>query len=348
MAGDREDRTEQASARRLQKAREQGDVAISRELSLLAGLAGGAGVVAVQIAAAGNAPVAWFARMLARSGGGTAGALAEAGRTILEVAAPAALGATAAVAGAIVMQTGFLLRAEVLQPDLARISPGRGIARLFSVETLLHSAKSLIKLAVLMACLWMELRRLVPVLALTARWPPAEVLGLLVREAARLLLLLAGLQAALAAADVFIVHLRHAAKHRMTRQEQRDEHKETEGNPQVKQAQRRIARQRARRRMIAAVRTATVVVVNPEHYAVALAYTRGSSGAPKLVAKGLDELAERIRREARDCNIPIVANPPLARALYRIEIDTEIPVEHFRAVAEIIAYIWRLRARPRL
>ncbi len=101
--------------------------------------------------------------------------------------------------------------------------------------------------------------------------------------------------------------------------------------------------------MMAAVPRATVVVTNPTHYAVALAYERGARGAPRLVAKGADEIASRIRDLARAHRIPLVANPPLARALYRVDIDTEIPAEHFKAVAEIIAYVWRLRSRrPRL
>jgi len=97
--------------------------------------------------------------------------------------------------------------------------------------------------------------------------------------------------------------------------------------------------------MMASVPKAAVVVTNPTHYAVALAYDRGARGAPRVVAKGADEVAAKIREVARESRVPIVANPPLARALYRVELDTEIPAEHFKAVAEIIAYIWRMRSR---
>jgi flagellar biosynthetic protein FlhB len=100
--------------------------------------------------------------------------------------------------------------------------------------------------------------------------------------------------------------------------------------------------------MMAAVPKASVIITNPTHYAVALAYDRGSKGAPRLVAKGADEVAARIRDLAREHRIPIVANPPLARALFRVDIDTEIPAEHFRAVAEVIAFIWRMRGKARL
>jgi flagellar biosynthetic protein FlhB len=108
---------------------------------------------------------------------------------------------------------------------------------------------------------------------------------------------------------------------------------------------RQIRTQRARRRMMAAVPKATVVITNPTHFAVALAYERGSGGSPRIVAKGADEVAARIRKLASESNVPLVANPPLARALFARPLDSEIPAEHFKAVAEIIAYVWRLQAR---
>jgi len=342
------DRTETASARRLEKAREQGDVAISKELTLLAGLAGGTAVLGAQIAAAGSAPAAWFAAMLRHGNMDTGVAMWAAAATILRATLPTAIGSTLAVAGATLLQTGFLLRLAALQPDLSRISPMKGLKRMLSPETLMQAGKSLAKLLVLSFALWLALRRMMPGLAVAARWPTAYLGHRLVIEASRLLLLLAGAQLAIGLADLFFVRLRHAAKMRMTRQEQRDEHKELEGNPLVKQRLRQLARLRAKRRMMAAIRTATVVVTNPTHYAVALTYARGARSAPRVVAKGVDDVADRIRLEAREHRIPMVANPPLARALYRVELDTEIPVEHFKAVAEIVAYIWRLRPRPAL
>jgi flagellar biosynthetic protein FlhB len=158
-------------------------------------------------------------------------------------------------------------------------------------------------------------------------------------------MMMMGAQAAIAGADLLWERFSLARKLRMSRQEQRDEHKDSEGNPQIKQKLRQLARSRARRRMMKAVPKAAVVLTNPTHYAVALAYERGTKSAPRLVAKGADEVAERIRDIAREHRVPIIANPPLARALFRIEIDTEIPPEHFRAVAEIIAYVWRMRAK---
>jgi flagellar biosynthetic protein FlhB len=130
---------------------------------------------------------------------------------------------------------------------------------------------------------------------------------------------------------------------RMSRQDIKEEMRESEGDPQVKARLRQLRLQRARQRMMAAVPRATVVITNPTHYAIALVYDRSAGGAPRVVAKGVDAVAARIRAIAEENNVPLVANPPIARALFRVELDAEIPAEYFQAVAEIIAYVWRLR-----
>jgi flagellar biosynthetic protein FlhB len=153
-------------------------------------------------------------------------------------------------------------------------------------------------------------------------------------------------QAGIAALDLLWVHLRHSRSLRMSRHDILEEHKETEGDPRVKARLKQIRMFRARKRMLAAVPKATVVITNPTHYAVALAYDRGRHAAPRVVAKGVDALAARIREVAEANRIPLVANPPLARALYRVELDADIPAEYYQAVAEIIAYVWRLGRPP--
>ncbi len=125
----------------------------------------------------------------------------------------------------------------------------------------------------------------------------------------------------------------------------RDEIKESEGDPFLKARRLQVARARSRRRMLDAVPKATVVITNPTHYAVALAYERGRDAAPRITAKGVDAMAARIRAAAETHGVPIVPNPPLARALWRLDHDAEVPEEHFKAVAEIIAFVWRLRTR---
>jgi flagellar biosynthetic protein FlhB len=131
----------------------------------------------------------------------------------------------------------------------------------------------------------------------------------------------------------------------MSREDLREEMRESEGDPQVKARLRRIRESRARQRMMAAIPNAAVVITNPTHFAVAIAYQQGEAAAPRLVAKGADEMAARIRAAAEEHGVPIVANPPLARALFRLEVETEIPPEHWQAVAEIISYVWRLQGR---
>ena len=176
---------------------------------------------------------------------------------------------------------------------------------------------------------------------------PGALLDRLARGLLHLAMLVLGAQAIFAGLDLVLVRVRYARRMRMSREEQREETKETEGDPRVKARLRRLRAARARRRIMAAVPTATVVVTNPTHYAVALRYEQGKGGAPRVVAKGMDEVAARIRAIAEENRVPLVANPPLARALYTVELDREVPAEHFQAVAEVIAYVWRLSGRAR-
>ena len=340
-----EDKTEDASQRRIQKAREEGQVAVSRDLSMLVGLTGGLFAIGMQFDQ--HAVTRWLAASLQNVQVTGLFALHQAGMSLLMAAAPSALAASVLYAMATLLQTQFLYRPGAVQPDISKISPLAGIKRMFSMQTVVTVLKSVAKLVVFAVCLWISIRHLLPALPVSPFRPTHNLIALIAAEGAHLALMLLGAQAVIAAADVLWEHHSLAKKLRMTRQEQRDEHKESEGNPQVKAKLRQIARAMAKRRMMKAVPKAAVVLTNPTHYAVALEYERGRSGAPRVVAKGADETAERIREIAREHRVPIIANPPLARALFRVEIDTEIPAEHFKAVAEIIAYVWRLRARAR-
>jgi flagellar biosynthetic protein FlhB len=174
---------------------------------------------------------------------------------------------------------------------------------------------------------------------------PGDLLHLMMRATMSLFIAAMVAFAAIAVLDYQVVRFRHLHKLRMTRQELREEVKESEGDPMIKGRIRSLRMARARRRMMAAVPKAAVVITNPTHYAVALAYDENSQAAPKVVAKGTEAVAARIRALAEESNVPLVSNPPLARALFKLELDTEIPAEHYQAVAEIIAYVWRLRGR---
>ncbi len=257
--------------------------------------------------------------------------------------APALIAATVAGAGAVLVQTQFLLHAGSLQPKMSRINPMAGVKRVFGFNGLVEMVKSLIKLGLLTTAMWIATRGDWTGLVHLMSDSPGGLLSAIGRPAFHLFIAGIVTQGIVAAADIGWVRFRHARDMRMSKQDIRDELKDTDGNPHIKARIQRIRIMRARRRMMEKVPTATVVVTNPTHYAVALAYDRVKNPAPRIVAKGEDSVAARIREIAEKNGIPVIANPPLARALYRLDLDTEIPAEHYKAVAEIIAYLWRLR-----
>lgn len=341
-----EDRTEAPSSRRLEKAREDGNVPLSQELPALAVLGAAAIVLAMAAPGLGRMLVHRLGLMLEHGHAlDPVAAMHSALALAAMAAAPFLLAAILAAVAATVLQTGFLFNGKALMPDLARLSPMRGLKRVFGIAALGNVAKGVVKVVVVGAAAWMVLAGALPVLDQAADWDAGTLAARAMALVARVLLAMLVAQTAIAAADLLFTRIRHWRSLRMSRQEHRDEAKETEGDPQVKGRMRRIRLQRARRRMLAAVPQATVVITNPTHYAVALAYERDSDGAPRIVAKGVDSMAARIREVATQNGVPLVANPPLARALYPHELDRPIPAELFQPVAEIIAYVWKLRGR---
>ena len=264
---------------------------------------------------------------------------------ILRAISPALLAAMLAGAAAVLLQTKFLLHLGALQPKISRTNPMAGLNRVFGFNGLVEVIKSLGKLGLLATAMWTAIRGDWPLLMRLPGESPQALLPLIGRTATHLFIAGVVTQGIVAGTDLMWVRFRHARDLRMSKQDIRDELKDTDGNPHVKARIRRIRVMRARRRMMAQVPGATVVVTNPTHYAVALAYDRVNNPAPRIVAKGSDSVAARIREVAEASGVPIVANPPLARALYRFDLDAEIPADYYKAVAEIIAYVWRLR-RP--
>lgn len=218
---------------------------------------------------------------------------------------------------------------------------------MLGVESLVETGKSLAKLAIVGAAIVTVLRQELPALAMLPLAPLTLLPGLLTSIVTQLLLAVVLAQTVIAGADIFWLWRRHLRQLRMSRTDIKDETKETDGDPAIKLRIRRIRMRRARQRMLTAVQKATVVVTNPTHYAVALTYDAAKSSVPRLVAKGVDLLAERIRETAREHGVPIVANPPLARTLHQLPLDSRIPPELYKAVAELIAYVWRLSGRRR-
>jgi len=343
--GDAEDRQEAASSRRLEKAREDGQVPNSREASGFAAL-----LLAVLAA---TAVLPSMGRDLLRSLRGilergheltpyqALDVLMPSVLVLLPVLAAAALGAAATT----LLQTRGLVSAKGLAPQLSRLSPLAGIKRLVGAEPLIEFLKTLLKMAPVGAAIW-HAGAAPALLETVLHQPAATLLDIVADQGLRLVAATLAAFALLAAADVFLVHFRHLRRLRMSRQDMKEEAKDSEGDPHIKGKQKAIRQQRARQRMMAAVPRAAVVITNPTHYAVALGYDEGSSAAPKILAKGADEVAARIREAARESGVPLVSNPPLARALFKLPLETEIPAEHYQAVAEIIAFVWRARARP--
>ena len=345
---DRDDKTEDPSARRLERARGEGQVPLSPELPALAVLTGAAIVLAMAAPGIGRTLVRRLEVLVAQMHAlSPATAVREAMMAAAAAVLPFLAIAIACAAAATLLQTSFLLHLKAVLPDLARISVAQGLGRVFGPTTLVTAGKSVLKIAVVGTAGWMVLRGALPELSRSADW---DAMTLTARTAALLLRVMIAMlvaQALITIGDILLTRIRHTRSLRMTRQDLRDENKETDGDPLIKARLRRVRMQRARRRMLAAVPNATVVITNPTHYAVALAYARDGDAAPRIVAKGVDSMAARIREVAAEHRVPIVANPPLARALYPHEIDRAIPEAFFAPVAEIIAYVWRLRGTVR-
>jgi flagellar biosynthetic protein FlhB len=347
MAESGEDRTQPATQRRLDRAREEGQVPLSREVPGLAGLAAATVVIMMVGPAMMHGLVGRLAGLLAGSANlDPASALHAALYAAVLFVAPLTFAVMVTSVTSTLLQTGFVLRPNAPFPDLKRISPHTGLGRIYGVGGLVEQLKAFAKFVVLAWAAWFVLSRALPLLHTAVMWYPGQISDHLTRHMLQLMLMLLGAQTVIAGADLAWVRYRHFSGLRMSREEVRQDNKDSDGNPQVKAKIRQLRHARAKQRMMAAVPTATVVVTNPTHYAIALAYERGRPGAPRVVAKGVDEVAARIREIAKDNRVPLVANPPLARALYTVDLDAEIPAEHFKAVAEIIAYIWRLRRRP--
>jgi len=351
MADTGQERTELATPRRRREARERGQVARSVELSSFLVL------LASLLALAALAPQ--LGRGLGRFLVGgidaaftvslDAGTLPILSRLwvgeALRLLAPLWLILLVVGIAASVAQVGFSVNGALLAPKPERIDPLAGFRRLFSKRSGFELAKSLVKMAMLLAITWWTLSgRAEAIIGLSGLelGPALAVLGkTALLLAGRLILLLV----VLAGADYAFQRWQHEQDIMMTPQELKEEYKETEGDPLLKSRLRALQRELSLRRMMEDVKRADVVVTNPTHYAVALSY-KEEEGAPRVLAKGADLVAARIRETAQAAKVPVVENAPLARALFaECEVGDRIPLKLFQAVAELLAYVYRLRPR---
>jgi flagellar biosynthetic protein FlhB len=342
------ERSEDPTQKRLDDAQERGDVAKSQEVNTWFMISGATLVLSTFSGSIGSIQVplrnlvanSWMIRtdgagllMLAKN---------------LEYAVFAAIGVPilmlvlAAIAGNM-LQHRLVWSGESLKPKLSKISPMAGAKRIFGKQAVANFAKGLFKVialgSVMTAILWPERHRLESIL----RFDPASLLGVVISLALQLMGAVVAMLAVVAIADYFFQYRQWYERQKMSLREMKEEFKQSEGDPHIKGRIRQLRQARMKKRMMAAVPKASVIITNPTHYSVALSYERGMP-APICVAKGVDLIALKIREVAGEHNIPIVENVPLARALYAtVEIDDEIPVEHYHAVAEIIGYVMGLR-----
>lgn len=344
------ERTEPASPRRLEQAREEGQIARSQELGAFAVM----GTAGLAVWLLGSQLLTGFTGLMksgltlqAASAFETDHMLAllgqEGARGFFTIAPVLAAAFIAAVAAPL-MLNGWLFTFKPLQPDFSRLNPLSGIGRIFSITGLVELVKAVIKVLVVggvaALVLWHSLEAVV---SLTMETTTGAI-----SHAAQLvgwtLILVVGGMVLVVAVDVPFQLWNHSRKLRMSRDEVKRESKETEGDPHIKARIRSLQREAARKRMMAEVPKADVIITNPTHYAVALSYKENSMRAPRVVAKGQNIIAARIRELAAEHRIPVLEAPPLARALYRhADLGDEIPETLYTAVAEVLAYVFQLR-----
>ena len=346
---DTSDKTEDPTQKRLDDAHDRGDVAKSQEINTWFVISGATLVLSTFSGSIGGGILMPLRNLIVnswmiRADGPGLLALARS----LELAVIAAIGvpllmlALAAIAGNMV-QHRLVWSGEALKPKLSKISPGAGAKRIFGKQAAANFAKGVFKVialgAVMTAILWPERHRLESFI----HFDPAMILDVTTNLTLHLLGAVVAMLAVVAIADYLFQYRQWFERQKMSLQEMKEEFKQSEGDPHVKGRLRQLRAARMKKRMMAAVPKASVVITNPTHYSVALSYERGMS-APVCLAKGADNIALKIREVAKAHDIPIVENVPLARALYAtVEIDGEIPVEHYHAVAEIIGYVMGLR-----
>lgn len=349
---DEESKTEEPSQRRLEKAREEGDVPKSQEVPVLFTLASIALVISMALGPTMKGLVAPLGNLIDHAD--TLRVDSGFGNTMTEflflvgplVALPLGLMLVAGVASHLV-QTPFNLTPNKLMPDFSKVNPLEGFKRQFSMEAIMNLVKGLIKLVVVASVMFSVLWPRRDQLDMVLSSEPVAQLEIMRDLASRVMIAVVSAYVAIAVLDYLWVRQRWMRRHRMSLHEIKQEHKESEGDPHIKGRLRQIRQQRARKRMTSAIPKATVVITNPTHYAVALRYERGMA-APVCVAKGADEIARVIRELATAHNVPIVENPPLARALYAsVDVDRPIREDHFRAVAEVIGYVMGMKSRRR-
>jgi flagellar biosynthetic protein FlhB len=350
-----EEKTEEPSQQRLEDFRKEGQVAQSKELTSLLVLMGTLGVMYAMGPSLAGDFMDFMRRMFSESATGDLTAnraglllslcLGQAARLVLPIAAA---GFAAGVLGSVV-QFGFLFTWAPLEPELDRINPLSGFQRVFSLASVMEGFKSVIKLAAVVSVTYLMLRTQ---LFGSSSMSNMESGAFLVHMSSTAFRLVGGVCVGLfvvAALDFSYQKYRYRQSLMMSKQELKQEHKQREGDPLLKARIRSLQREMARKRMMTEVPKADVIVTNPTHFAVALKYDAEKMAAPRVIAKGKDLVAQRIKEVARKNNIPLVENVPLARALHKsVKVGGTVPRSLYQAVAEVLAFVYRLKGRNNL
>jgi flagellar biosynthesis protein FlhB len=356
MADDRDEsqQTEEPTQRRLDDAREKGDVVKSTELTTFILLLGGTLAIAMFAQSSSIELTRIFRVFLASPDqfGTDPGSLQLLMREILikmlVIVGPVLGVLMLSGLASNLLQHRPVLTLERIKPDFSKLSLTGGIKRMFGLDGWINLVKGLAKIVIVGAAIWTQLWPERGTLEAVLTQSPAAVADDMSHLMFKVLMATLASMAFISAADYMLQRYQFMKRNRMSKHEVKEEFKQTEGDPMIKGRIRQIRTERAKRRMMAAVPQATVVITNPTHFAVALKYESGKTAAPICVAKGVDALALRIREKAKEHEVPIVENPPLARALYAsVEVDEQIPNEHYKAVAQVIGYVMKLTGKIR-
>ena len=245
-------------------------------------------------------------------------------------------------------QVGAIFSWDPLTPDMSKVNPIEGAKRLFSMRSGIEAIRTILKTIIVVAVCYYLIRNEVINAPAVMAVEPASMLGLFSHSARVIFLTLFGILTAFAALDFGFQRYEYNKGLRLTKQEAKQEHKEREGDPQIKARIRAVQRDMARKRMMQAVKKADVIITNPTHIAIAIAYDRENMAAPKVIAKGADFIAQRIKKIAGDAGVPIVENIPLARTLFKtVKVNQYVPRVLYQAVAEVLAYVYRLKGTRR-
>lgn len=350
MPEELQERTEQATPRRREKARQKGEVPRSRELTGIAGT----WMIFLYFVFSGTFITSTINHMKelflrVKNPDFISGAILQSFRQeikwfLMQFIPPGVV----LVFGVLLVhfiQTGFLFTGAPLVPDLSRIDPVRGIKRYFSLNALFETIKGVLKLLALGFVIYIVLKKNVNIMPLLSDMDVRSIADIGFQKVYQLVLACLIMLTVFAGIDFAYQRWQYERNLRMTRQELKEEFKETEGSPLVRARIRSLQREIARRRMMQEVPKADVVITNPLHIAVCIRYDPESMDAPEVIAKGANILAERIKEIARHSGVPIYENKPLAIALYRIPIGQEIPEALYKAVATILATVYRIKGR---